>query len=278
LKTLEDREKSNLPPEQYPDFCCLEWVNVTHFIHSGPVLRVLSNVMHGLPMEIVTIRLHFLHDDSIPRFLYLNRATLRGWAFKRLVESLRLNNFNVLDNPRITLDHFTSKFTVSSLTPEMRDTLGSHEAGLWVCNYPGFIAKRQGKLYADGSEEAVHIINLHLNLVPVHLRLHVPEGGFNPPSPITVEPPRRSDSPAEKRARSSNLQRPANLQPSPRERERENSDATRMLRDEVSQMRQAIKELKSISSEPYPKLPPSQVHPGGATPWFDPDNDVPKFV
>lgn len=274
LKTLEEREKAMRAPLPYPDYVCLPMVSKTHFVKHGPILRLLTDSVKNVPNEVTTLRLDFLYEDSIPQFLYANLAILKKWGIEQVISYTKQNGYNILDHPKLDFHHFMVKFTISSLNPLVRDTLGTHETGVWVCHYPDLIQRIRGRSYEDNSTEDLVFVNMYVTLIPIHARLHTPEGGWSPFT-VTVEAP-KPDGPPEKKNRqgpSSGRYRsqPHRSYPSPPEENR--------LAEDVDNLKRTVDTLQRQAAAPsYPQLPPSQVTPGGATPCAAVSENDPSFV
>lgn len=294
LKTLEERERAMRAPLPYPDYVCKPLVSKTHFVKHGPILRVLTDGFKSVPNEVTTIRLDFLYEDSIPQFLYANMAILRKWGIDQVVTYHKVNGSNVLDHPKLDLHHFMVKFTISSLNPLVRDILGTHETGVWICHYPDFIQRLRGRSYEDNSSEDLIFINMHVVLIPIHARAHTPEGGWSP-FPVTVEVS-KADGPAEKKSRQGPPQgryKSNRSYPGPPE--------SNQLVEDVDDLKRKVDDMQRQQAVPsYPPLPPSRVTPGGATPcqdisetdpilvvptppaanptWVAPSNEPPRFL
>jgi len=274
LKSLEDRKKKMTMPEAYPDFCC-PIVNKTHFIQSGPILRILNNGLPGVPHELTTLRLPHLFEESIPRFFYCNMASLKDHAVKHILEIAKENGSNFADDPKINVRCFTARISVSTLHPEAKAALNNTEAGLWVFHYPNMLQPYRGRDYSDGSSETFHIINMHVNLIAPSFRLYVPEGGWNPPKekPTTTQPYfRRDEGPMEKRPRGMGMP-PRMMQYA----ENASIAASNLLEDTKKTIEDLKKTATALQQPAFPELPKGHADPGGVTPWLAAD-DCPKFV
>jgi len=197
FKTEKDNEQFNLPPKKFPDFCC-PLFSSTLLTHSGPVIRILHNGIPNCPTQVYAFRLTFRHDKDISYFLCHNKGPLKAWALEKITTIARANGSNMAEHPKLTIDDWAARFTVATITPRLRTTLGGHDAGLWILNFPNLIEQMRGTDYEDESFEAFHIINLTCSLLTPSHRLHVPEGGWSQPS---SQPQRRDEGPAEKRSR-----------------------------------------------------------------------------
>jgi hypothetical protein len=271
LKTLEERERAMRAPAPYPDYVCLPMVNKTHFTKHGPILRLLTDGIKTVPSEVTSIRLDFLYEDSIPQFLYANLAALKKWGIDKVIEYTRQSGYNTLDHPKLDYHHFMVKFMFASLSPLLRETLGTSEAGLWVCHYPDFIQRLRGRCYEDNSTEDVVFINMHVSLIPVHARVHVPEGGWSP-QVVTVEA-KKTEGPAEKKAKTGPPAGRSRQQP-----HRPSPDAEKKMVEEIDNLKRTVDDMRRQAAIPYPSLPPSQVVPGGATPCNVASDDGPTLV
>lgn len=263
-------------PAAYPALCC-PLVNITHFTNSGPVIRVINNNLAMLPTAIGSIRLRHLHPDNIPVFIYRQRHALKDWAVDLVKARAKANGSNMAEHPKIQTSDFTMEFTVPTITALCKQLLNTPEAELGVLHHPDQLLPYRAKTYPDGSVDEYLIIHLHCNLINASQRLHVPEGGWNPPldRPYKRADGNMDDRPAEKRARSGGPPDRGSL----------------IRRDEIDNLRQdflqsqelILKKLDDKEKAPpvhYPELPVTQGFPGGHTPWYVPDQDMPmpKFT
>lgn len=288
-KSVEEKERIMRGPTLWPDFVC-PMVSKTHFSKHGPVLRLLTDSIKSVPNEVTSIRLEWLTEDMIPQFLYVNMASLRKWGVDKVKEYTHLNGYNVLDHPKLDVRHYMVKFTFSSLAPYVRDALGTHETGMWICHYPGLYQRLRGITHEDGTFEDIIFLNMHITLIPIHARTHVPEGGWSPY--LTVEA--RPEGPAEKKAKQNPP--PGRYKPSSR-----SQAEGKNLSEEVDNLKRTVDDMRRQAAIPvqYPQLPLSHVVPGGPTPceglvddapvcvvpqtqagptWVNPDSSLPKFV
>jgi len=273
LKRVEERTKMSLAPEAYPDYCCAAVVSLSHHERAGPVLRVLNNNVPGIPHEVVAIRLPFMHHDTIPRFIYTNEQTFKEWAVDQVERGMRKNGSNLAEHPKISVSHYTARYSVGSLTPEAKSALGTNEAGLWIFHYPNLVHQLKGRDYSDGTSELFYVINLHVSLITASQRLHVPEGGWGRTDPeLTNLMPKRPEGPAEKRTRTNRV-------PSRFDELSAALDRTQSTLAQAANLQKSVMEYqKAAIVPPYPQLPPGHAAPGGATPWPSPDDDMPKFI
>jgi hypothetical protein len=284
FKTEKDNEQFNTPPKEFPDFCC-PLFSMTHLTHSGPVIRIVNNGIPNCPTEVYAFRLTFLHDKDVAYFLYHNKGSLKAWAIEKITLAARANGSNMAEHPKLTIDDWAAKFTVATISPRLRATLGGHDCGLWVMNFPNLIEQLRGAEYEDGSIDSFHVINLTCSLITPSQRLHVPEGGWGLPS---NQPQRRDEGPAEKRSRPNFVPRPQ--QPTAVQLAQWGAEfATQKSKEQFSQIEELTKTVETLkqaqartaqqAAEPaYPDLPRGQARPGGTTPWPSQSEDAPSLL
>jgi len=270
-KTPEDREKYYSLSVGWPDYGCFEVVNKTHHTRTGLVFRVLNGNIPGLSHEADTIRLGYIPYDMIPKFFYENEGSMKKWAIERVVKSIRRCGLNLAEHPKLTLDHWATKITVGCITPLARAAMGPEsEVGLWILHYPELWMPLRGRVYEDGSAEIFLVINYTVHLINVAQRLRNPEGGWQA-TDNSLTPVRRPDGPAEKRSRP-NYQRPPGNQFASSQQVQETLDSVKMLNRQVGQLTQMVQVPQ------YPDLPKSQLSPGGPTPWYQSEAEIPSFA
>lgn len=264
-------------PAGFPQ-CLSVIVERNLFVRAGPILRVLNTNVPGTPAEVYAQRFPFLHDDSIPQFLYVNRLTIKAEAIAAIVASFRDNGNNLAEHPKITHGDWSCRFTVGSTHPD-HQALFKHEPGPWVFHFPHLTKMVRGKTYSDGSCEAFHVINLTCNLVQPHQRAHVPEGGWNYTG--------RSDTgPAEKRQRTGYPNRNTNLMQAAEMGAAFATNATKTeldhMKKELAETQRALEAQKAQlihapapplihSTAAYPDLPSNRIQHGGHTPYMLPE-------
>jgi hypothetical protein len=285
FKTEKDTEMLNAPVKVYPDFCC-PLFSTTLITHSGPVIRILNNGIPNCPSEVYAFRLTYFHLNEISYFLYHNKGHIKAWAIDKITKAARENGHNMAEHPKLTMDDWAIRFTVSTITPRLRSSLGGHDAGLWVLNFPNLLDPLRAIDYEDGSYDEFNILNLTCSLITPSQRLHVPEGGWGT---TTNQPSRRDEGPAEKRSRPNfgpRQQQPTAVQLAQwgaefaTQKAKEQTSEIEELKHTVESLKQAQNQSQMAhhSLEPaYPELPRGQARPGGVTPWPCQGDDAPSL-
>ena len=264
LKSLECKTKLMQGPEAYPDYCC-PLVSKTHFTAAGPILKCINTQIPGIPEEVSSLRLPYLHTESIPKFFYQNMGNVKKWAVDEIVKISKDNCCNFANHSKIGIEHWTSKVALQTLHPKVKEAMNVREAGVWVCHYPNMLEPIKGRDYEDGTSETFHVIHVYVQLLPISLRLHTPDGGWD------AKPPQifRGDGPSEKRPRFPQAQRYP---------QQSDQAAMTIIEENKKVLEDVKKSLLSRQQPPFPDLPQSSVEPGGTTPWVPPESDGPKFI
>ena len=151
------------------------YVNRSFWIHSGPVIRVFNSNLEREPEEYGIIRIPKMEADAVPGFLFRNRNEVKRAALERIHFFTKESGYNLCLDPKVTLDEWTLRYTVSSLSPAGIEAAQGKEPTLWFLHNPEFLQKRRGIVYEDGSREEYLVLNAYVNLVKPSYRIRQPQ-------------------------------------------------------------------------------------------------------
>ena len=255
------------PDEVYPiEKIYSPYVNKSFFHLSGALIRIFNQDIPGVPEEIGVMRLTVARPDNIPALLYREKGKLKAWAIGQLKGSLHESGHNTVDDKRFTVEEFTCRFSVSSLSEYGRRVLGTTDPGLWVLHAPLLIEPVVIQRYEDGSEDKFLLIKMFVNLVKPEKRVRKLPGGWVPAGSV-------SDSEVEKRKAPQkhfdNRKQPYDKRP---RQEFDKRPKQEMSKAGIKQV--IVETIKEVGANAYPALPASQSQ-GSVFSW--PENDIPNI-
>ena len=247
--------------EEYPlEKRICPYVNKSLHRLSGVVIRILNQDIPQVPAEIGLMRLSVSRAENIPAILYREKGKLKSWAISQVRGALHESGHNNFDDKRFTVEEFTCRYTVSSLSDYGRLVLGKDEPGLWVLHAPTLVQPVVAERFPDGSAETFHLLKVYVNLVKPEFRIRqIPEGWI---------PKAVSDTEVEKR-KYPNKFKHENRYYDKRPRSDEYKKEVTAVATEA-----AVAACKKTIGPGFPNLPATQ-NIAGMVQW--PENDIPKI-
>jgi len=255
------------------------YVNKTFWVHSGALIRIMNTNCPDIPHDLGVIRLRTTKTEYIPAIIAKERLSIKNSALKQVLGAMREACHNIGTEPNLTLDEWSLRFTVTSLSEYGRRMLGpEEEPGLWVLHCPEFIEEAVYARYDDGSVGKFLMLKLYINLVRPEFRVHQPEGGWTKRPELgqeagTGEPRKMSGQPRNYKNRS---YRPyENRRPRRRSLDQQDLDQVAAKTAEILAAKQK-QEPPPKTERFYPAMPSSR-NPEAVQSMMWPETDIPNI-
>ena len=281
-RTLSQQHKVDLnePDEVYPiDKLKNPLVNFSIFRNSGALIRIYNRNIpdEELPGELGSMRISTSRAENIPAYLCKEKGKIKSWAVHQTMSYFKEQRYNIGADPRLTIDEWTCKYTVASLSEYGRAILGSNEAGLWVLYCPELYEEIVARRYEDGSEDRFLLLNVYVNLVNPDQRPRVPEGGWSPkPLPPPTPEAQRRPYPSYQsyQAYPNRNNRPGDKRP-----RQDDNEIAKLAFNTLASIAQSNPTIQNAAAHTmaavqYPPLPPTQ-NSRGVPQW--PEGEVPNL-
>jgi hypothetical protein len=258
------------PEEDYPiEKITCPYVNKSFHKKSGCLIRIFNQDIPGVPEEIGVMRLEVAKPANIPAVLYKEKGKLKSWAIGQIKGAMKESGHNSIEDHRLTVEEFTARFSVTSLSAYGRTVLGDKEPGLWVLHAPLLIEPVVACRYEDGSEDKFILLRMYVNLVKPEKRIRQPPEGWVPKATV-------SDTEVEKRKYPQGARRDNRF--ASEKRPRPNDEQHISLKQHNEMMSKLAQDSARLAVEnaitSYPALPATKNQAGMVT-W--PENDVPHI-
>jgi len=258
------------PEEDYPiEKITCPYVNKSFHKKSGCLIRIFNQDIPGVPEEIGVMRLEVAKPANIPAVLYREKGKLKSWAIGQIKGAMKESGHNSIEDHRLTVEEFTARFSVTSLSAYGRTVLGDKEPGLWVLHAPLLIEPVVACRYEDGSEDKFILLRMYVNLVKPEKRIRQPPEGWVPKATV-------SDTEVEKRKYPQGARRDNRF--ASEKRPRPNDEQHISLKQHNEMMSKLAQDSARLAVEnaitSYPAMPATKNQAGMVT-W--PENDVPHI-
>lgn len=165
------------------------FVNKSFWHHSGAIIRFFNADVPDVPQEVGILRLKAAKPEHIPAILSREKNKIKAGAIFQVKAALKDCCHNNGEDPRLTIEEWTCRFVVTSLSEYGRRMLGPDaEPGLWVLHCPEFYEEAIGTRYDDGSVDKFVMMKMYVNVVKPAVRIRKVEGGW-----IQEDPPKDSE-------------------------------------------------------------------------------------
>lgn len=254
------------------------YVNKTFWVHSGALIRIINTNCPDIPTDLGIIRMRTTKTEYIPAIIAKERLSFKNSALKQVLGAMKEACHNIGAEPNLTMEEWTLRFTVTSLSEYGRRMLGpGEEPGLWVLHCPEFLEEAVYARYDDGSVGKFLMLKMYINLVRPEFRIRQPEGGWikKPDSgagPESGEPRKMSGPPRKYNNRS---YRPYDDRRSPRPLGQQDLDQVAAKTAEILAAKQR-QGPPAKTEQFYPAMQPSQ-NPGAVQSMMWPETDIPNI-